>query len=52
MNAITINDIHVGDNVIPAGTEFVVTSFLDDLGHSYCDGLIIFSIWNDEFRFI
>lgn len=49
--AITTKEIK-GNSIetILVGTEFIITNY--HRNYSYCKGLAIFSIWNDEFKFL
>ncbi len=51
MKAITTKEIKGSAiDTIPVGTEFTITSVLKE--YSFCKGLGIFSIWNDEYKII
>jgi hypothetical protein len=52
--AVTIKEISgTCIETIPIGTEFLITHVLSpDLDYSFCEGLDINSIWNEEYKFI
>ncbi len=49
--AITIKEIK-GNSIetIPIGTKFIIIHYGEE--YSSCEGLVIFSIWNNEFEFL